>query len=321
MAKASDAIEIGGVRLTSPEKVLFPEQGITKRELAEYYLDVAPHMLPHVAGRPITLMRCPTGRGKVCFYQRHPGSGVPAELVEVPVPGFGEGQPFLAIRDQRGLVALVQMGVLEIHPWNSRSDRPDRPDRVIFDLDPGEGLGFGEVVAGAHEVRERLEKLGLKSFAKTTGGKGVHIVAPIERRCDFERVKAFARGFAEEMAAASPDRYLTRMAKAERVGKILIDYLRNDDTATAVAPFSTRARPGAPVSTPVTWAELTPGLDPVAFNVRTVPDRLARQNADPWAGMGELRQRLPSWPVSENGRGGRRRARRKAAPEGSVTPG
>jgi bifunctional non-homologous end joining protein LigD len=319
MAKASDAIEVGGVRLTSPERVLFPEQGITKRELAEYYLAVAPHMLPHVAGRPITLMRCPTGRAKACFYQRHPGSGVPDELVEVPIEGFGEGQPFLAIRDERGLVALVQMGVLEVHPWNSRSDRPDRPDRIIFDLDPGEGLGFAEVVAGAHEVRERLGTLGLRSFAKTTGGKGVHVVAPIERRCDFDRVKAFARGFAEEMAAASPERYLTRMAKAERVGRIFIDYLRNDMTATAVAPFSTRARQGAPVSTPVTWEELTPALDPAAFDVRSVPQRLARQNADPWADMAALRQRLPSWPVSESGRGGRRR--RKAPPEGAVSPG
>lgn len=310
MARASDAIEVGGVRLTSPEKVLFPEQGITKRELAEYYLAVAPHMLPHVAGRLITLMRCPTGRGKVCFYQRHPGSGVPEELVEVPVPGFGEGQPFLAIRDARGLVALVQMGVLEIHPWNSRADRPDRPDRIIFDLDPGEGLKFSDVVAGAHEIRERLDALGLKSFAKTTGGKGVHVVAPIERRCEFDRVKAFARGFAEEMAAASPERYLTRMAKAERVGRIFIDYLRNDMTATAVAPFSTRARQGAPVSTPVTWEELTPDLDPATFNVRTVPQRLARQNADPWADMATLRQRLPAWPRSESAKGGRRRSRR-----------
>jgi bifunctional non-homologous end joining protein LigD len=322
MSRANDAIEVGGVRLTSPDRVLFPEQGITKRELAEYYLAVAPHMLPHVAGRPITLMRCPTGRGKLCFYQRHPGSGVPGELVEVPIEGYGDGQPFLAISDARGLVALVQMGVLEVHPWNSRSDRPDRPDRIIFDLDPGEGLGFSDVVAGASEVRERLAKLGLVSFAKTTGGKGLHVVVPIERRCDFDRVKAFARGFAEDMAAASPGRYLTRMAKAERVGRIFIDYLRNDMTATAVAPFSTRARQGAPVSTPVAWEELTPDLDPGGFDVRTVPDRLAAQNADPWADMDTLRQRLPSWPVSGSGTGGRRRGRRsKAAAQGAVSPG
>ncbi|HEX8165565.1 MAG TPA: non-homologous end-joining DNA ligase [Beijerinckiaceae bacterium] len=293
MAKAGE-IEIGGVRLTSPDKVLYPEQAITKRALAEYYLAVAPAMLPHVARRPITLVRCPTGRQKKCFYQRHAGSGVPSELGEVDIPGFEESGAYLYIKDAKGLVALVQMGVLEVHPWGARIDRPDRPDRIIFDLDPGEGLGFPDVAEAALEVRAFLADLGLESFPKTTGGKGVHVVVPINRRCDYTKAKAFAKAAAEALAARTPTRYLTRVSKAERRGRIFIDYLRNDATATAVAPYSTRSRAGAPVATPLTWEELTPTLDPAALNVETVPGRLQRIGGDPWREMGKVRQGLPA---------------------------
>ena len=293
MAAKAEA-EIGGVRLTSPDKVLYPEQGITKRDLAEYYLAVAPAMLPHVARRPITLVRCPTGRQRKCFYQRHAGSGVPSELAEVDILGFEESGAYLFIKDARGLIALVQMGVLEIHPWGARTDRPDRPDRIIFDLDPGEGLGFPDVAAAAHEVRAFLADLGLESFAKTTGGMGVHVVLPVDRRYAYPQVKAFAKKAAEAIAAKTPTRYLTRISIAERRGRIFIDYLRNDATSTAVAPYSTRARAGAPVATPVSWDELTPGLDPAAFGIRTVPGRLQNLGADPWADMGKVRQGLPA---------------------------
>src|SRR4051795_11787418 len=177
-----ESTEVAGVRLTSPEKILYPEQGITKRQLAEYYLAVAEAMLPHVARRPITLVRCPTGRQRKCFYQRHAGSGVPAELGEVDIPGFEESGAYLFIKDAPGLVALVQMGVLEVHPWGARVDKPDRPDRVIFDLDPGEGLGFDDVVQAGAAGRAYLAALGLASFAKTPGGKGVHVVVPVDRR-------------------------------------------------------------------------------------------------------------------------------------------
>jgi bifunctional non-homologous end joining protein LigD len=291
---AKEEIELAGVRLTSPDKVLYPEQGITKRDLAEYAIAVADWMLPHVARRPITLVRCPTGRQKKCFYQRHAGSGVPSELSEVEISGFEESGAYLYITDVKGLVALVQMGVLEIHPWNARADRPERPDRVIFDLDPGEGLAFGDVVAGAHEVRARLSDLGLVSFAKTTGGKGLHVVVPIERRHEWPDVKRFARSLAEAIAADAPTRYLTRISKAERRGRIFIDYLRNDATSTADAPYSTRARAGAPVATPVTWDELRPSLDPAGFNIRTVPGRLETLGADPWTEMHKVRQSLPA---------------------------
>ena len=291
---AKEEIELAGVRLTSPDKVLYPEQGITKRDLAEYAIAVADWMLPHVARRPITLVRCPTGRQKKCFYQRHAGSGVPSELSEVEISGFEESGAYLYITDVKGLVALVQMGVLEIHPWNARADRPERPDRVVFDLDPGEGLAFEDVVTGAHEVRARLSDLGLVSFAKTTGGKGLHVVVPIERRHEWPDVKRFARSLAEAIAADAPTRYLTRISIAERRGRIFIDYLRNDPTSTAVAPYSTRSRVNAPVATPVTWDEVGTELDPARFTIRTVPERLRGLNADPWADIDRIRQRLPA---------------------------
>ena len=293
---AKEEIELAGVRLTSPDKVLYPEQGITKRDLAEYAIAVADWMLPHVARRPITLVRCPTGRQKKCFYQRHAGSGVPSELSEVEISGFEESGAYLYITDVKGLVALVQMGVLEIHPWNARADRPERPDRVIFDLDPGEGLAFEDVVAGAHEVRARLSDLGLVSFAKTTGGKGLHVVVPVEPTNAWREVKRFAKGVSAEMAADAPDKYLTKISKAEREGRIFIDYLRNDPTSTAVAPYSTRSRPGAPVAMPLRWDQLGPSLDPREYTLETVPGIIARQRSDPWAEMLEVRQTLPDLP-------------------------
>jgi bifunctional non-homologous end joining protein LigD len=289
---AREEIEIAGVRLTSPDKVLYPEQGITKRDLANYMLAVADWMLPHVAKRPITLVRCPTGRQRKCFYQRHAGSGVPSELGEIVVPGFEE--PYLFVRDPRGLVALVQMGVLEIHPWGARNDNPERPDRLVFDLDPGEGLAFADVVAAAREVRAMLESIKLTSFLKTTGGKGLHLVVPIARRYDWQQVKAFAKRAAEKLAKEKPERYLIRMSKAERRGRILIDYLRNDPTSTAIAPYSTRSREGAPVATPLAWDELNEKLDPKAFNARTVPARLKALRADPWKDIGAVKQSLPN---------------------------
>lgn len=291
----AEAIEIAGVRVTSPDKVLYPDQGVTKRELAEYYLAVAERMLPHVADRPLTLVRCPAGQESKCFYQRHAGSGVPDALHEVDIPGFEESGAYLYLSDVGGLIALVQMGVLEIHPWGARIDRPDRPDRVIFDLDPGEGLGFADVAEAAREVRTFLEKLGLRSFLKATGGKGLHVVLPIERRHDWAEAKRFAKTVAEGLAGATPEKYLTRVSKAARRGKIFIDYLRNDPTATAIAPYSSRARPGATVAMPLAWDDLRKGLDPAAFTVETAPDHI-RKTPDPWADFFDVRQGLPKNP-------------------------
>ncbi len=281
---------VAGVRLSSPDKVLYPEQGITKAELADYYVAVADRMLPHVANRPVTMVRCPTGRQKKCFYQRHAGSGVLEQLHPVTVPGFDD--PYLFIRDLPGLVAMVQMGTLEIHPWGVTVEVPDKPDRIIFDLDPDEGLCFQDVIAAALEVRERLQRLGLQSFVKKTGGKGLHVVVPVEPVTEWRAAKAFSKQFSDEMAADAPDRYLTRISKAERAGRIFIDYLRNDPTSTAVGPYSTRSRPGAPVAMPVEWDELDSRLDPQSFTLHTAPTRV-REGRDPWTEIGRVRQRLP----------------------------
>ncbi|HEY0625981.1 MAG TPA: non-homologous end-joining DNA ligase [Allosphingosinicella sp.] len=288
----SDERFVEGVRLSNPDKVLYPEQGITKSELADYYVAVAGQMLPHVANRPITLVRCPTGQEKKCFYQRHAGSGVPEQLHEVTVPGFDE--PYLYIRDVSGLITMVQMGVLEMHPWGVTVEKPDMPDRIIFDLDPDEGLGFADVIKAAIEVRERLEAIGLTSFVKTTGGKGLHVMVPVEPVTPWREAKAFAKRTSEEMAADAPETYLTRISKAERAGRIFIDYLRNDPTSTAVGPYSTRSRPGAPVAMPLEWADLGPKLKPSAFTIRTAPAHIAARARDPWAEIGKVRQRLPA---------------------------
>jgi bifunctional non-homologous end joining protein LigD len=289
----SDELTIAGVHLTHPDKVLYPEQGITKGALAEYYEAIAEWMLPHVKNRPISLVRCPMGRAKKCFFQRHAGSGVPPQIREVEISGFEESGAYLYFSDKGGLIALVQMGVLEMHPWGSRIDRPERPDRLIFDLDPGEGLSFRDVAAAAVEIREFLETLNLASFVKTTGGKGLHVVVPIARRYAWPDAKAFAKTAAERMAAREPQRYLTRISKAERRGRIFIDYLRNDPTSTAVAPYSTRAREGAPVATPLFWHEVTAKLDPSVFDTATVPKRVARLKEDPWAEISSMSQTLP----------------------------
>jgi bifunctional non-homologous end joining protein LigD len=281
---------VEGVRLSNPDKVLYPEQGITKSDLADHYVAVAEAMLPHVALRPVTMVRCPTGRQQKCFYQRHAGAGVPRQIEKVTVPGFDN--PYLFIRDLAGLIAFVQMGVLEIHPWGVRIETPDCPDRIIFDLDPAEGLGFEAVVTAALEVRDRLAARGLTSFVKTTGGKGLHVVLPIEPVHPWPKVKAWAKMLSEEMAADAPGLYLTRIAKAERTGRIFIDYLRNDPTSTAVGPYSTRARPGAPVALPIPWEKVIPELDPAQFNVRSVANFVAGRDQDPWAEMTKVRQRI-----------------------------
>jgi bifunctional non-homologous end joining protein LigD len=279
-----------GVRLSNPGKVLWEEQGLTKSDLASYYSAVSERMLPHVARRPVTMVRCPTGAEKKCFYQRHAGSGVLPQLKEVKVPGFDD--PYLYIEDLPGLIAMVQMGTLEVHPWGVTLETLDKPDRIIFDLDPDEGLSFADVISAALQVRERLQAIGLESFVKTTGGKGLHVVVPVEPVTEWRAAKSFARTFSEVMAADAPERYLTKISKAERTGRIFIDYLRNDPTSTAVGSYSTRSRPGAPVAMPIEWSELDGDLDPKAFNVQTAPARVAAVK-DPWQSIFDVRQRLP----------------------------
>jgi bifunctional non-homologous end joining protein LigD len=291
MARGESAIEVAGVRLTSPDRVLYPEQGITKRELAGYYEAVAEWILPQLRGRPLTLVRCPAGRAKHCFVQRRADEHFPPSLrhVEVPEPDGGSAT-YVAAESLAGLIGLVQLGVLELHTWGARRDRLERPDRMIFDLDPGPGTGWDDVVTAALEVRERLERLGLRSFVKTTGGKGVHVVAPLLRRHSWDEVRGFAHALAEAMEREAPDRYVAQAAKRKREGRIFVDYLRNGWSASAVAAYSTRSRPGATVSMPVGWDELEAGVRPDDFTVHTAPERLRALGRDPWEGYASVRQ-------------------------------
>ncbi|HWO19135.1 MAG TPA: non-homologous end-joining DNA ligase [Kofleriaceae bacterium] len=282
-----------GFALTNLDKVLFPEQGLTKGELIAYLAVVAEHMLPHVANRPLTLVRCPEGRGKPCFFQKHVLPGSPPAIHRVPIEEVdGETALYMAIEDMPGLVALAQLGTLEIHTWGSHIDKPERPDLMVFDLDPDVGLAWDQVALGALELRRRLRELGLESFVKTTGGKGLHVAVPIERRLDWDDFKAFTKAVVEGMERDEPERYTTNMGKVHRRGKVFLDYLRNGRNATFVAPYSVRARPGAPVAVPITWDELARGIDPAAFDTRTVPRRLGELREDPWRDIDKIHQSI-----------------------------
>jgi bifunctional non-homologous end joining protein LigD len=280
----------GAVALTHPERILWPEAGLTKQGLADYYADVADWILPHIASRVLSLLRCPSGTDKQCFFAKHPYAGLSRAVRQVDV---GEQQPMMALDGIEGLIGLVQAGVVEIHPWGSRVGDLERPDRLIFDLDPGEGAPWSAVIAAAGEVRSRLLARGLESFVKTTGGKGLHVVVPIEPKVDWAQAKSFTAAIAEAMAADHPDLYVATVAKRARRGRIYIDYLRNDRGSTAVAAYSTRSLPQASVSTPLGWHELSSGLRSDHFTVANLRHRLAFLGRDPWQGFFSLRQRIP----------------------------
>lgn len=281
-----------GLRLTHPGRVLYPEQGLTKLQLAEHYARVWPWLEPHVTGRLLTLLRCPEGHARECFFQKHASAGMPADVRSIRLEEKGKTKHYTSVDDLRGLLGLVQMGVLEIHVWGSRVDRLERPDRVVMDLDPAPDVPWEAVVEAALVVRERLRQLGLQSWVKTTGGKGLHVVVPLVRRSSWDEVKPFARALAQEMERRQPRRYVSRMAKAQRKGRIFVDYLRNGRGATAICPYSTRARPGAPVSVPLAWEELSVSLRSDHFTVRSLPERLASLSHDPWAGFFDTRQSI-----------------------------
>ncbi|MFC3073252.1 DNA ligase D [Shinella pollutisoli] len=280
------------VRLTHPDRIYWPDEGVTKEGLADYYTEVWRHIAPHIVGRPLALLRAPSGIDGQKFFQKHAWKGVNPNIRLVQDPEEKDGEPLIAIDDFDGLMGLVQSAVLEIHPWGSTLDDWERPDRIIMDLDPGEGVAWPAVLAAAQETRERLEATGLAAFVKTSGGKGLHVVAPLEPSADWPQVKAFCKALADAMASDSPDAYVSTISKAKRRGKILIDYLRNQRGMTAVAPYSTRARPGAAVSMPLAWEELGPEIGPAYFTVENTPTRLAALKADPWADFTASARRL-----------------------------
>jgi bifunctional non-homologous end joining protein LigD len=286
------SIGFEGVRLTNPGRVFYPEDGITKLQLAQYYATIADWALPQLANRPLSLVRCPEGIGGQHFYQKHDMPGFSDVLGRIEISDRAEVGTYLFIKDLAGLVAVVQMGVLEIHPWGSTAKKLETPDRITFDFDPDEGLPWEHVTAAAIEMREALLGIGLQSFVKTTGGKGLHVVVPVAPKLGWDAIKEFSRWVAERFVAAYPDRFTANMAKRARTGRIFIDYLRNTRGATAVGAYSARARAGAPVATPLSWDEVENGVKPGVFTVLTVPARLAKLKSDPWAEMPNLRQSI-----------------------------
>lgn len=287
-----------GFELTNLDKVLYPEQGITKAQLIAYLAVVAEHMLPQLANRPLTLVRCPEGRHKPCFFQKKIFPGSPPAIGTVQLrEDDGSLVDYMKVNDMPGLVGLAQLGTLEIHTWGCHADKVERPDLIVFDLDPDEGMGWDRVALAAFDVRRRLGDIGLTSFVKTTGGKGLHVCAPVRRNIDWDSFKAFTKVFADKMASDEPKLYTSNVTKAARRGKIFVDYLRNGRNATFITPYSPRARPNAPVAVPITWEELAHGVDPASFTTQTVPARLAKLKKDPWDGIDDLDQAITaaSW--------------------------
>jgi bifunctional non-homologous end joining protein LigD len=286
-----DVNTVEGVRITHPDRRVFADSRTTKLDLARYWKEVWRWIEPHLAGRPLAFLRCPEGAASACFFQKHwPGDLSGVVPVEVAEAG-GTAAPQARVASLAGLVGLTQFGVVEIHLWGARARRLEYPDRLVMDLDPGPGVAWREVVAGARLLRDLLAELGLESFPLLSGGKGVHVVAPLAPRRDWATVRAFAAALARTLAIASPERYVDRATRSRRAGRIFVDYLRNGRGATAIAPYSPRARAGGPVATPITWAELARAA-PDRWSVATLPKRLAALERDPWAGYFALGQAI-----------------------------
>lgn len=281
---------VGAITLTHPDRVYWDDASVTKRGLAEFYMKVWKWMAPHLVARPISLLRCPEGAAGQCFFQKHASAGISTGHLHLVAE---DGDKILSLDDLDGLLSLVQAGVLEVHVRGSTVEHLGQADRLVFDLDPGPGTDWNDVAAAARDVKARLAKLKLKTFLKTSGGKGLHVVVPI-KPTPWDEAKDFCHAVAALMEHEAPDKYVSSAAKSKRQGRIFVDYLRNSREATAVAPYSTRARPGAPVSTPIDWAELGTLKSAGQYTVKNLPQRLSRLRKDPWAGIGRIKQKLPA---------------------------
>jgi bifunctional non-homologous end joining protein LigD len=287
-----DDSRVAGVKLTHPERVMWPEVRTTKADLARYYQDIESWLLPLLRRRPLALLRCPEGRTNACFFQKHPGDTMSKAIPRIPIREKDSVASYMYVETIADVVRLVQMGVLELHVWGSRVDDLERPDLIVFDLDPGPRVSWGEVIRAAETVRDVLADMKFASFARVTGGKGLHVVVPLQPSADWDTVKSFSHATAQLIAREAPERFTTNMAKAKREGRIFIDYLRNGRGATAIASYSTRAREGAPVAMPVRWEELSTAMTPDRYNIRNALRRLKSLRTDPWSDFDAARRPL-----------------------------
>ncbi|WP_101097663.1 DNA ligase D, partial [Xanthomonas citri] len=281
--------------LSSPTKLIYPDTRATKGDVWDYYQAVMDHLLPQIVGRPLSIIRCPSGAEKPCFFQKHHTAGLERVSSVKLTEETGTNAYYLVVEDAPGLLELVQFNALEFHPWGSHADRPDVADRVVFDLDPGPDVPFAEVKRAANDIRKLLAQLELESFLRVSGGKGLHVVVPLNPGCDWEVTKRFAKGFADALAQSEPQRFIATATKRLRNKRIFVDYLRNGRGATAVASYSLRGRPGAPVALPLAWSDLSKLQRADAFTLRDVPEKLRRRRKDPWADIDRIRQNLARW--------------------------
>lgn len=292
-AKAPDRAA-DGVNISHPERVVFANARLTKGDVADYYRQMARWILPEVARRPLSLLRCPDGVDKQCFFQKHHGTGLGDAVEAIPLEQKSGREDYLYIENTEGLLQLVQMNTLELHPWGASVDDPEHPDRLVFDLDPGEGVTWTAIKAAARDVRDRLQEIGLESFVRLSGGKGIHVVVPLTPKADWAQAKDFCESFAQAMAEHAPDRYVATMSKAKRTGVIFIDWLRNARGATSVCSWSLRARPSAGVAVPLRWEELGRVTAAEAFPLPKALQRAQKLKKDPWEGIDQVKQVLPA---------------------------
>lgn len=297
LAREAVEVKIGGVTITHPERMVFPEAGLQKKSLAEYYAAISSQIMPHLRARPLSLVRCPAGTTGECFFQKHPDIPDAAGIQSIPITESKGTRHYAAITERRGLLHFVQMNAIEFHTWGARADQPEQPDRLVFDLDPGEGVPWSQLVDAALNIRAVLNELDLEAFVKTSGGKGLHVVTPIKRTITWDQAKTFTHNVAQALAEQHPEYFTASMSKADREGRVFVDYLRNQRGATSVAPYSARARTGAPVSMPVSWKQVAT-VTAQQFTVQTVPTLIRRRGRDPWEQFDASRRAVPKRVLS-----------------------